>query len=97
MEGDISYKDYAELRMRYSRIGNRVYFNDDLKRKLSKVNLLSFDGLGSMSAQAWLMKVDTFFQLNLMPKEEAIKFVALHLEGIAQEWWQHGRITLGHD
>ena len=32
-----------------------------------------------------------------MPKEEAIKFVAMHLEGIAHKWWHHGTITLGHD
>ena len=42
------------------------------------------------------MKADTYFQLNPMP-EEAIKFAALHLEGIAHEWWHHDTITLGHD
>ena len=52
-EEDISYKDYADLRMRYAGGGNRGgYFNDDLRRKLSKVNLSPFDGSGSISAQA---------------------------------------------
>ena len=32
LEEDISYKDYANLRMRYSGGENRGYFNDDLKR-----------------------------------------------------------------
>ena len=32
-----------------------------------------------------------------MPEEEAIKFVALHLEGVVHEWWHHITITLGHD
>ena len=32
-----------------------------------------------------------------MLEEEAIKFVALHLEGVAHEWWHHDTITLGHD
>ena len=32
-----------------------------------------------------------------MPEEEAIKFAALHFEGVAYEWWHHGTITLGHD
>ena len=73
------------------------YFNDDLRRKLSKVNLSLFDGLGSISVQAWVMKADTYFQLNLMLEEEAIKFVALHLEEVVREWWHHGTITLGHD
>lgn len=97
LEEDISYKDYADLRMRYSGGGNRGYFNDDLRRKLSKVNLSPFDGLGSILVQAWVMKSNTYFQLNPMPDEEAIKFVALHLEGVAHEWWHHDTITLGHD
>ena len=61
LEEDISYKDYVDLRMRYLGGRNRGYFNDDLRRKLSKVNLSSFDGLGSISVQAWVMKADTYF------------------------------------
>ncbi len=62
LEEDISHKDYADLRMRYSGGRNRGgYFNDDLRRKLSKVNLSPFDRLGSISAQAWVMKADTYF------------------------------------
>ena len=94
---DISYKDYADLRMRYLGGGNRGYFNNNLRRKLSKVSLSPFDRSGSISAQAWVMKADTYFQLNPMPKEESINFVVLHLEGVAHEWWYHGTITLGHD
>ena len=82
--------------MRYSGGGNRGYFNNDLRRKLSKLNLSPFDGSGSISAQAWVMKAYTYFQLNPM-LEEGIKFAALHLEGIAHEWWHHDTITLGHN
>ena len=97
LEEDISYKDYADLRMRDAGGGNRGgYFNDDLRRKLSKVNLSPFDGSGSISTQAWVMKADTYFQLNPMPKE-AIKFSTLHSKGVAHEWWHHDTITLGHD
>lgn len=47
LEEDISYKDYADLRMRYSGGEKRGgYFNDDLRRKLSKVNLSPFDRIG---------------------------------------------------
>ena len=60
-EEDISYKDYVDLRMRYSGGGNRGYINDDLRRKLSKINLSPFDGSRSISAQAWVMKADTYF------------------------------------
>ena len=97
MEGDISYRDYVDLRMRYSGGGNRGYFNDDLRRKIGKVNLSPFDGSRVITAQSWVLKVDTYFQLNPMPEEEAIKFAALHLEGVAHEWWHHGLVTLGHN
>ena len=56
-----------------------------------------FDGSGSISAQAWVMKANTYFQLNPMLEEEAIKFAALGLEGIAHERWHHDTITLDHD
>ena len=97
MEGDISYRDYVDLRMRYSSGGNCGYFNDDHRRKIGKVNLLPFDGSGAITAQAWILKTETYFQLNPMPEAEAIKFAALHLEEVAQEWWHHGLVTLGHD
>ena len=97
MEGDISYRDYVDLRMRYFGGGNRGYFNDDFRRKIGKVNLLPFDGSGVITAWSWVLKVDTYFQLNRMPEEEAIKFVALHLEGVVHEWWHHGLVTLGHN
>ena len=32
-----------------------------------------------------------------MPKEEAIKYAAIHLDGPAHEWWHHGMVTLGHN
>ena len=34
--------------------------------------------------------------MNKVPKIEAIKIVALHLEGEAHDWWFHGLSTLGH-
>ena len=32
-----------------------------------------------------------------MLEEEAIKFAALHLEELADKWWQHGLVTLEHN
>lgn len=66
LEEDIPYKDYAKLRMRYFGGRNQGYFNDDLRRKLTKVNLSPFDRSGTISSQAWVMKADTYFQLNPM-------------------------------
>ena len=51
LEEDISYNGYADLRMRYGGGKNRGgYFNNDLRRKLSRVNMSPFDGSGSISA-----------------------------------------------
>lgn len=47
-----------------------------------------FDGSG----KTWVQKVDTYFQLNPIMEDEAIKYANLHLEGVA-----HEKITLGHD
>lgn len=97
MEGDISYRDYVDLRMRYCGRGNHAYFNDDLRRKIGNVNLLPFDGSGVITAQSWVLKVDTYFELNPMLEQEAIKFTKFHLEGVAYEWWHHGLVTLSHN
>lgn len=67
--------------MRYSR--RQGNYNDEIKRKIGKINLSCFDGFGYTSTGAWVHKADTYFQLNLMLEEEAIKFATLHLEGIA--------------
>ena len=40
--------------------------------------------------------MDIYFQLNQMAELEAIKVVALHLEGEAQDWWFHRMAMLGH-
>jgi hypothetical protein len=32
-----------------------------------------------------------------MRELDAIKFIAIYLEGKAHDWWHHGRNTLGHN
>ena len=41
--------------------------------------------------------MDTCLQLNPIPEEEAIKYAAIHLDGLAHEWWHHVMVTLGHN
>ena len=55
-----------------------------------------FDGSSSSSAKAWVEKLDIYFQLNKVPKVEAINITALHFEGEAHNWWFHGLSTLGN-
>jgi hypothetical protein len=65
MEGDISYKDYVDIRMRYSHKGNCDYFNDNLRRKIKKVNLSPFDRSGVITIMVWVLKEDTYFSSQL--------------------------------
>ena len=59
--------------------------------------LPNFDGPSKCTAKSWVEKLDIYFQLNQVPEMEAIKIVALHLEGEAHEWWFHGLSTLWND
>ena len=49
-----------------------------------------------MTAHAWLQKLNSYFTLSPMTKEDALQFFILHLEGIAHEWWHNGLPSLGH-
>ena len=50
-----------------------------------------------MTAQAWVQKVDTYLQLNPTPEEEAIKYVTIHLDGLADEQQHYGMVTFRHN
>ena len=56
----------------------------------------SFDGSPKCTTKAWVGKLDIYFQLHQVSEAEAIKVVALHLEGEAHDWWFHGLSILGH-
>jgi hypothetical protein len=70
--------------------------NADLRRKVGKLSIPSYDGSSRYTARSWVQKLDTYLQLNPMTEAEAIKFATLHLDGEAHEWWYHGLVTLGH-
>ncbi|KAH9321750.1 hypothetical protein KI387_016389, partial [Taxus chinensis] len=57
----------------------------DVQQRLGKVSLPSFDGTNKITVRAWLQKMETYFSLNHIQEEEALKFVTLHLEGMAHE------------
>ena len=48
--------------------------------------LPNFDGSSKCTDKSWVEKLDIYFQLNKVPDMEAIKIVALHLEGEAHDW-----------
>ena len=68
----------------------------NLQHNMGRFFLPTYDGTPKCTSKAWVEKLDTYFPLNKVSEIEAIKIVALHLEGEAQEWWFHGLTTLGH-
>ena len=77
--------------------GKREYhINHEVKYKMRKVTIPSFDGSSQMFASAWLQKLSVYFQLNPMVEEDALKMAILHLEGESSDWCVHGIITLGN-
>jgi hypothetical protein len=69
----------------------------DITSKIGNMMVLSFDIYDMVTTRAWVHKLDTYFHLNLMKKEEEVNFSTLHLLGEAHEWWYHGILTLGHE
>jgi hypothetical protein len=97
----MSLHDYCNIKYRNRpREGHRgapgQQQNADLRRKVGKLSIPSYDGSSRCSARSWVQKLDTYLQLNPMTEAEAIKFATLHLDGEAHEWWYHGLVTLGH-
>jgi len=96
----MSLLDYCSIRYRNrpreAQRGNVQTQNMEFINKVGKLNFPTFDESSRCSAQAWVLKLDTYFKLNLMTGLEAISFATLHLDGEAHEWWYHGLVTLGH-
>jgi hypothetical protein len=70
-----------------------IWFLTELQQKVGKLYIPYFDGFIKCIARAWVQKLDTYFQLNLIMDIEAIKYDTLHLDGEAHEWWYHGLVV----
>ncbi|XP_059073375.1 uncharacterized protein LOC131874148 [Cryptomeria japonica] len=92
----IMLRDYIDVRMQHIPRGGDRNQNYELRKKVRKLSLPYFDASGKTTARAWVQKVDTYLQLNPMIEEQAIKYVAIHLDGVAHEWWHHSMVTMGH-
>ena len=68
-----------------------------MQRTIGKIPLPYFDGYTKCTANSWVQKLDTYFQLNSMMERDAIRMATLNMEGYASDWWFHGLRTLGHD
>jgi hypothetical protein len=92
----ITFREYMDVWMKHMPRGHDNNQSYELRKKVGKLQLPYYDGSGKSTARAWVQKLDTYFQLNPMPEEEAIKYAAIHLDGLAHEWWHHGMVTMGH-
>lgn len=94
----LSFRDYCKLKQseRNKGYGGQGTQNYELQRTIGRMYFPTFDGTAKCTARAWVEKMDTYFQLNWIVKQEAIKMAVLHLEGEAHDWCFHGLTTLGH-
>jgi hypothetical protein len=65
-------------------------------RRVGRLTIPSFDGSTKISTNAWVQKMDTYLQLNLMTEASEINISTLNLYGEYNEWWHHGLVTSGH-
>lgn len=70
---------------------------NDYQQTLGKITMPYFDGSNKCTSRSWLQNINNYLSLRSMPKEDAIRFATLHLEGGAHAWWYHGLITLGYN
>jgi hypothetical protein len=68
----------------------------DFIKKVGKLNIPTFNRSSRCSAEAWVQKLEKYFNLNLIIESEAINFSTLNLDGEAHEWWYHRLVTLDH-
>lgn len=90
LEGDISFKDYVELRMKYSSGRSRGYYghyNNDIKRKVGKINLSSFDGTKATSARAGFKKQ--------IPTSNSTRCLKMKLLSLQHSTWKGSRMNGG--
>ena len=96
----LSFQEFCQIkdnrRPRHHTRGGGFIQNNDPHWTMGRFFLLAFDGSSKCTPKSWVEKLDIYFQFNQVPEMEAIKIVALHLEGEVPNWWFHGLSTLGH-
>lgn len=97
LQAEMTFREYMDVRLKNMPMRGNRQQNYEMRKKLGKLSIPYYDGTGKASARTWVQKLDTYFQLNPMLEEDAIKYAALHLDGSAHEWWHHGMVTLGHN
>jgi len=94
---EMTFAGYSDIRIKNRPRRGGIPQNQELQKKASKMTLPFFDRSGKTTARAWVYKLDSYLQISPMPEEDAITYVALHLERVAHKWWSNRKVTLGHD
>ena len=58
---------------------------NDYQQTLGKIFMPYYDGSNKCTDRSWVQKLDKYLSLRPMPKEDAIRFATLHLEGVSHE------------
>ena len=99
LKRNLNFRYYCDYQYKVKlRGGNKIPTqNFELLRTIGKNSLPYFNGYAKCTASSWVQKLYTYFQLNPMDENEAIRMATLHLEGDGTDMWFHGLRTLGHD
>lgn len=92
------FKDSVSFESYLSILGKKIGRNSKYydNRHFQKMQVPMFNGK-NMTARAWLQKLQTYFTLCPIAKEDAIQFATIYLEEAAYDWWHHGLTTQGHE
>ena len=66
------------------------------RSKRGRIFLSHFDGSAECTTQAWVEEVASYFHLHQVSEKEAIRVAALHLKGMAHDWWFNGSTSFCH-
>ena len=78
----LSFQGFFQLKEEI-RLNNYNKRRGCMQHTLGRFFLPTFDGSPKSTAKAWVKELDTYFQLHKVSGEEAIRVVALHIEGKA--------------
>ena len=65
-------------------------------RKRDVLFLPTFDKSTRCKATSWVKELDAYFQLHQVTAKEAIIIAALHLKGMAHDWWLNFSVSCYH-
>ena len=88
------FKEHLDFR-EFCKLKEARYNNHKISKR-GRIFLSHFDGSAECTAKAWVEELDSYFQLHQVSKKEAIRVAALHLKGMAHDWWFNDSTSFCH-